>query len=126
MRHSMDVVEASAPYRRALIQRQAELLVELKLKREEIAELPEPVPEDDQPAAAQESSVSRELTSLEAGELSRVNAALVRMTSGTYGVCERCGSPIPAARLKAIPWAEHCHRCELRNASGLVLSRRRP
>jgi DnaK suppressor protein len=103
-------------YRRALIRRQAELLSELKSKRSELVELREPVAEDDQAVVAQESSIAQELTAIEADELSRVNAALLRLRAGTYGVCERCGAPIPSVRLTAIPWAEYCHNCELRNA----------
>jgi RNA polymerase-binding transcription factor DksA len=33
-----------------------------------------------------------------------VEAALKRIEDGSYGVCEASGKPIPAARLKAIPW----------------------
>ncbi len=43
--------------------------------------------------------------------LDQVNAALGRMTSGTYGGCELCGTEIPLARLEARPFAAHCVRC---------------
>lgn len=43
-------------------------------------------------------------------ELSRVDAALKRMDSGTYGICVECGQPIERERLEAIPWAERCIR----------------
>lgn len=36
--------------------------------------------------------------------LQEIAAAIRRIQSGTYGVCEATGKPIPAARLKAIPW----------------------
>ena len=32
-------------------------------------------------------------------------AALAKIDKGTYGLCERCGQPIPKERLKALPWA---------------------
>ncbi|MFE7407250.1 TraR/DksA family transcriptional regulator [Isoptericola sp. NPDC057559] len=35
-------------------------------------------------------------------------AALDRVAAGTYGVCEVCGRPIPAARLAARPAATRC------------------
>ena len=38
-------------------------------------------------------------------------AALRRFDDGTYGVCERCGHPIPAARLEARPAARTCVAC---------------
>ena len=43
--------------------------------------------------------------------LDQVNAALARMTNGTYGSCELCGTDIPLARLDARPFAAHCVRC---------------
>jgi len=43
--------------------------------------------------------------------LDQVNAALGRMTSGTYGSCESCGIDIPLARLEARPFAAQCVRC---------------
>ena len=43
--------------------------------------------------------------------LAEVDAALARVEAGTYGVCERCGSPIGAARLEALPAARKCIGC---------------
>lgn len=36
--------------------------------------------------------------------LYEVEAAMRRILDGSYGVCERTGKRIPAARLKAVPW----------------------
>jgi DnaK suppressor protein len=44
--------------------------------------------------------------------LSQVEAALARMDKGEYGSCERCGEEIDFARLKAIPYATLCIRCQ--------------
>ena len=43
--------------------------------------------------------------------LAEVDAALTRLAAGTYGVCERCGEPIPAGRLEARPTARRCITC---------------
>ncbi len=40
--------------------------------------------------------------------LDEVEAALLRIDEGSYGVCEVCGEPIGAERLSAIPWARLC------------------
>jgi RNA polymerase-binding protein DksA len=40
--------------------------------------------------------------------LGEIDAALVRIEEGTYGVCERCGKPIGGERLDALPWAKLC------------------
>jgi DnaK suppressor protein len=40
--------------------------------------------------------------------LSEIDAALGRIENGTFGTCERCGQPIGAERLEALPWATLC------------------
>lgn len=44
-------------------------------------------------------------------ELAQVATALARVDAGTYGVCERCGRPIPEARLEVRPQATMCVAC---------------
>jgi len=41
-----------------------------------------------------------------------VDVALAKIDKGTYGTCERCGQPIPRARLKAMPSAALCVGCK--------------
>ena len=43
--------------------------------------------------------------------LAELDSALRRLDAGTYGVCERCGGPIPEARLEARPTARTCVTC---------------
>jgi RNA polymerase-binding protein DksA len=38
--------------------------------------------------------------------------ALRRLEAGTYGICESCGTAIPAARLRAFPRATLCIACK--------------
>lgn len=38
--------------------------------------------------------------------------ALRRMSEGTYGICEECRSPIPLGRLRVVPHARYCIRCD--------------
>jgi RNA polymerase-binding transcription factor DksA len=40
--------------------------------------------------------------------------ALRRMSEGTYGLCAGCHHPLPLGRLRAVPHATHCTRCERR------------
>jgi RNA polymerase-binding transcription factor DksA len=49
-----------------------------------------------------------------------IDAALVRMASGTYGICVDCGKRVEDARLEAHPQAARCVACQLRE------ERRRP
>ncbi len=46
--------------------------------------------------------------------LEEVEAALVRIRNGSYGVCVDCGEPIAAARLDAQPAAARCIDCQTR------------
>jgi DnaK suppressor protein len=41
-----------------------------------------------------------------------IDHALAKIDAGTYGTCERCGQPIPKARLKALPYARLCVACK--------------
>jgi len=45
-------------------------------------------------------------------ELGLIEAALSRIERGEYGICERCGQAIPAARLEALPNASRCVGCQ--------------
>jgi RNA polymerase-binding transcription factor DksA len=47
-------------------------------------------------------------------QLAELDAALDRMRSGSYGICEDCGDQIPPARLEAHPAARVCIACALR------------
>ena len=42
----------------------------------------------------------------------QINAALQRIDQGTYGECLDCEEPIGEKRLRALPWAELCIRCQ--------------
>lgn len=49
--------------------------------------------------------------------LKKVEAALAKMELGGYGRCERCRQPIPDERLEAVPYAEFCVQCRIREES---------
>lgn len=42
----------------------------------------------------------------------QVSEALERVDSGSYGLCLRCGEPVSAKRLTALPWVELCSDCQ--------------
>ncbi|HEX8766734.1 MAG TPA: TraR/DksA C4-type zinc finger protein [Jatrophihabitans sp.] len=46
--------------------------------------------------------------------LSQIERAIERIDAGTYGICEDCGRPIPAARLAALPMATLDAECKAR------------
>jgi len=45
-------------------------------------------------------------------ELRAIDAALLRIAGGTYGICSVCERPIEARRLEAAPHAERCLDCQ--------------
>jgi len=57
----------------------------------------------------------------ESQALADIDQALLRIDEGSYGVCARCGNPIPEARLEAMPTARYDAACqqEIEAAQGL-------
>lgn len=47
------------------------------------------------------------LLSRERDALSEVDAAIHRILTGTYGICEESGEPIPSGRLHVVPWTRY-------------------
>jgi DnaK suppressor protein len=43
--------------------------------------------------------------------LTEIDAALKRIATGDYGVCESCETAISPGRLRALPWARLCISC---------------
>lgn len=59
-----------------------------------------------------------------------VRSALRRLGTSDYGICESCGEPIGSSRLRALPWARRCIRCQSATdataAGGRIPKYRRP
>jgi RNA polymerase-binding protein DksA len=51
-------------------------------------------------------------------EIQGIQAALSRLTSGTYGLCVACGEPIGFNRLQAWPLANRCLNCQAKVEAG--------
>ena len=45
-------------------------------------------------------------------QLKDINDALIKIESGKYGLCEKCGKEIDLERLKAYPSAKNCIDCQ--------------
>jgi DnaK suppressor protein len=43
--------------------------------------------------------------------LRKADKALERLNEGVYGICESCGTAIPIARLKVLPYTTVCVEC---------------
>jgi len=47
--------------------------------------------------------------------IDEIDAALGRLTDGTFGTCGGCGESIPRERLQALPHARLCRDCQRRD-----------
>jgi DnaK suppressor protein len=102
--------------RTALLTRQADLqqeIADLRRSEQGPVDQPEDVTYND-PSDAGDASVDLQdqedtteaLHALQA-QLDEVEHALTKFENGTYGICERCGRPIPLARLRVLPEARY-------------------
>jgi DnaK suppressor protein len=67
--------------------------------------------------------ISAAVVEITSRTLQDIEGALERLESGTYGRCTDCGAEIPAARLRAMPFADRCRECqELANDDRRVLA----
>ena len=64
---------------------------------------------------ADPSDLDVSLLEIAAATLDRIDDAIARLEDGRYGMCTRCDRPISEARLRAVPFAVRCQRCEAVN-----------
>ena len=76
---------------------------------------PREVQFDDESGEGAGAAVDREFHLMQAAtlqdELEEFDAALSRIKSKRYGMCEKCHKPIPKARLETVPAARICAPC---------------
>jgi DnaK suppressor protein len=66
----------------------------------------------DQASESSQDEISSQLVEVECQELEKIDEALARITDKAYGVCEACDANIPIARLRALPYATFCVKCQ--------------
>lgn len=99
-----------AEYRKALLDEKAQLQWERRQ-----AEPPQTIgtgDSADQAAAFQDQFVALQQKDLQATKIRLIEAALVRLETGEFGLCLECDEPIAAARLRVVPWASYCVSCQ--------------
>jgi DnaK suppressor protein len=80
-------------------------------KRDEIAVENAPDTLDRVQGAAERDLAIRQIES-DFSRLQSVKLALARIEDGTYGTCLLCEEEISPKRLRAVPWASYCIRCQ--------------
>jgi DnaK suppressor protein len=63
------------------------------------------------------------LMQMKSETLKKIEQALLRLESGTYGRCQECDAEIPAARLRALPFAALCRDCQEETESSVRAAR---
>jgi DnaK suppressor protein len=107
----MPVQDSLQLYRDALIQKREEVMAGLGVKFDTMAKMGR-LAEEDAAQVIHDEYVSLQFNSLDYGQLRLVNEALDRLETGDYGICLNCEEPIPAKRLRALPWARYCIPCQ--------------
>ena len=112
-RHSLDPA-LTRELRELLLEARSRLLKTVATTEAELATL-----ETHQPGAPVEDAAREEVLRIlsrlgarKTLELEDIYAAYARLEAGTLGTCDACGEPIPAARLRAVPTARYCLRCQ--------------
>lgn len=57
-------------------------------------------------------SLTDRLSSRDRETLGKIQAALLRLEDGTFGICSECEEPIPEKRLMVLPYCETCVDCQ--------------
>jgi RNA polymerase-binding transcription factor DksA len=78
----------------------------------EILVLPGGIAAEDQAPLIHDQFVALRRRGMDRRKLKLINAALGRLERGEFGICNECGEPIPAKRLKIVPWATCCVPCQ--------------
>ncbi len=79
-------------------------------------------PEDfiDMATSGYERELHLSLSDTERKTLEEIEQALQRLETGQYGICQNCGKTIQIPRLKAVPWARFCIKCQQMYEEGLI------
>jgi RNA polymerase-binding transcription factor DksA len=66
----------------------------------------------DQGSDTYQREIASALTTQESQTLLAIDAALKKISDGTFGKCEKCTSDIPKGRLEVVPYARLCIKCK--------------
>jgi DnaK suppressor protein len=96
-----------------LISRGRKLLDQMELQRWLTTRCSEELGDEaDTAREVSETELAFSVAEIRSSEVAEIEDALRRIVDGTYGVCDMCGEPIPAARLRAAPSARLCLPCQ--------------
>jgi len=102
-----------AQFETILLERKAQIIQNLSAVANELAQTQrdELKDEGDIASASEEILKGDAITFQQKTELEEIEAALVKIHNGSYGICEMCEESIGMPRLKAKPFAKYCIVC---------------
>ena len=86
-------------------------LSELERLRATLLDLPETTTEEGDPTIAERAQTLAMIEQIE-NHIAEIDHALAAMIRGGYGICEQCGQPIDAERLRILPETHLCVKCK--------------
>ena len=113
----MDAVIAQKFKHRLVVERQA-LLAQMdaqhggRISRADVASEALDKSEDDNAQIQAGRDIAFAINEHETAELLAIDASLLRIKEGVYGLCVDCGTHIPAARMDAAPHTLRCLACQ--------------
>lgn len=66
----------------------------------------------DQASSERDRELGLLLSDRERDKLRKIDEALLKIEDGEYGICEECEEEIPLGRLKVMPFARYCVKCQ--------------
>ena len=96
-----------------LLARSTELRERVSRVQKDLRREATPLPRDAPDAAIvmENDEILRAIDETARSEIEQIANALERIESGTYGLCEGCGTDIDAGRLRVVPYAAKCRDC---------------
>ena len=109
-------------YYKVLEAKRAELLTRVQSARKSEKEgHSEDAPDlGDRAISTMNRDLSYRLTTGERDILKRIDDALDRIETKSYGECLNCGKKVQQGRLDAVPWARHCIDCQELQEQGQI------
>jgi DnaK suppressor protein len=104
-------------FRTLLLAERASILGTSSSKLEVLEQL-DNVSAEDQAPLLHEQAVALHCRTQELKKLKKITAALERLRTGDFGICQSCDELIPRRRLLAVPSAENCVPCQERLHEG--------
>ena len=121
-REPRDPKDQFEKYRKRLLVRQEELILDISRNREVTDETVDEQAQDmvDRATSAYTREFAFSLSESDRKALLLIEQALLRIEQGTYGVCVHCQGVVQEKRLEAVPWARHCLECQEMQDKGLL------